>query len=463
MFTRILVANRGEIALRILRACRDMGIEAIAVYSRADRDAAWLRLAHDAICIGPESPAQSYLNAAAILSAAELTDVQAIHPGYGFLAENPTFAQMCRDCKIEFIGPSVEAMQAVGDKVAARRLARQAKVPVIPGSPTAVENEDEAVAIATKIGYPVMIKAAAGGGGRGMRPAHNEATLRSSFRHARAEAEAAFKDGRLYIEKLIERPRHVEVQILGDRKGNIVHLWERDCSLQRRHQKLVEESPSPHISARTRRKLCEAAVRLARAAGYYSAGTCEFLVDEDENFYFMEVNARIQVEHPVTELVTGQDLVQWQIRIAAGESLTFRQEDVQQSGCALECRINAEDPDNGLRPAPGPIEEFVAPGGPGVRLDTHAYAGYVVSPYYDSLIAKLLVHRSTRGEAIRAMTRALDEFVIRPLKTTIPLHRKIMEQAEFVKGHVDTNFIERTFGAGNRPPSADGRPPAAGR
>ncbi len=450
MFTRILVANRGEIALRVIRACRDMGIEAIAVYSRADRDAAYLNLAHDAICIGPEAPAQSYLNAAAILSAAELTDVQAIHPGYGFLAENARFAQMCRDCKIEFIGPSVEAMQAVGDKVAARKLARQAKVPIVPGSHAAVENEDEAVAIASKLGYPVMIKAAAGGGGRGMRPAHNEATLRSNFRHARAEAEGAFKDGSLYVEKLLERPRHVEVQLLGDRKGNVVHLWERDCTLQRRHQKLIEESPSPHISGRTRRKLCEAAVRLAQAAGYYSAGTCEFLVDEDESFHFIEVNARVQVEHPVTELVTGQDLVQWQIRIAAGETLKLRQEQIPQNGCAIECRINAENPDDGFRPCPGPIHEFIPPGGPGVRLDTHAYAGYVVSPHYDSLIAKLLVHRPTRAEAIHAMARALDEFVVRPLKTTIPLHRAIMEQAEFVKGHVDTNFIERTFGPPGR-------------
>lgn len=446
MFSRILVANRGEIALRIIRACRDMGIEAVVVYSRADRDAAYLNLAHDAICIGPESPAQSYLNPAAILSAAERADVQAIHPGYGFLAENSKFAEMCRDCKIEFIGPSAEAMLKLGDKVQARKLAREAKVPLVPGSPGTVDTDDDAVAVATKIGYPVMVKAAAGGGGRGMRPAHNEATLRSNFRHARTEAEAAFRDGNLYIEKLIERPRHVEVQLLGDRKGHIVHLWERDCSLQRRHQKLVEESPSPHISARTRAKLCEAAVRLARAAGYYSAGTCEFLVDEDESFYFIEVNARIQVEHPVTELVTGIDLVQWQIRIAAGETLKLRQDQVKHHGCAIECRINAESPDDDFRPCPGKIEEFILPGGPGVRVDSHAYAGYVVSPHYDSLIAKLLVHRPTRGEAIQAMRRALDEFIVRPIKTTISIQRAIMEQADFVKGNVDTNFIERTFG-----------------
>ncbi len=445
MFTRILVANRGEIALRVIRACRELGIDAVAVYSRADRDANYLKLASDAICIGGESAGSSYLNAAAILSAAEIADVQAIHPGYGFLAENPRFAQMCRDCKIEFIGPSAEAMENLGDKVAARKLAKQARVPLVPGSDGNVENEDEAVNVAEKIGYPVMIKAAAGGGGRGMRPAHNEATLRSSFRHARAEAEAAFKDGSLYVEKLIERPRHVEVQLLGDKKGNVIHFWERDCSLQRRHQKLVEESPSPHISARTRNKLCNAAVRLAKAANYYSAGTCEFLVDENENFYFIEINARIQVEHPVTELVTGHDLVQWQIRIAAGEPLKLRQDQIKQTGSAIECRINAENPENGFRPSPGPIHEFIAPGGPGVRLDTHAHAGYTVGPHYDSLIAKLLVHHQDRTKAIQAMRRALEEFVVSPIKTTIPLHRAIMEQADFVEGKVDTGFIERTF------------------
>lgn len=450
MFTRILVANRGEIALRVIRACRELGIEAVAVYSTADRDAAWLNLAHDAICIGREAAVHSYLNAAAILSAAEIADVEAIHPGYGFLSENPTFAQMCRDCRIEFIGPSAESMLALGNKVQARRLAQKAKVPLVPGSDGAVENEEEAVAVARRIGYPVMIKASAGGGGRGMRPAHNEAALRSGFRNARAEAEAAFRDGTLYLEKLIDRPRHVEVQILGDRKGNIIHLWERDCSLQRRHQKLVEESPSPHISSRTREKLCAAAVRLARAASYYSAGTFEFLVDEQEKFYFMEVNARIQVEHPVTELVCGVDLVQWQIRIAAGEPLHLRQDHVRQNGAAIECRINAEAPEEDFRPCPGRINEFVPPGGPGVRLDTHAYAGYTVGPYYDSLIAKLLVHRPTRGEAIRTMSRALSEFVIRPIKTTIPLHRQIVEHNDFVRGQVDTGFIERAFGRAAR-------------
>jgi acetyl-CoA carboxylase biotin carboxylase subunit len=450
MFSRILVANRGEIALRVIRACRDMGIDAVAVYSRADRDAAYLNLAQEAVCIGAESASGSYLNPAAIMSAAEITDVEGIHPGYGFLAENPTFAEMCREAKIEFIGPSAEAMQLVGNKVAARELARKAKVPIVPGSSGVVENEEEAAEVAADVGYPVMIKASAGGGGRGIRAVHNKAALRTSFRNARAEAEAAFKDGSLYIEKLIERPRHVEVQILGDRKGNVIHLWERDCSLQRRNQKLVEESPSPHVSARTRRKLCGAAVRLARAAQYYSAGTCEFLVDEKENFYFMELNARIQVEHPVTELVTGVDLVQWQIRIAAGEALKLRQDAIPQNGCAIECRINAECPDNDFRPSPGRIEQFILPGGPGVRVDTHAYAGYVVSPHYDSMIAKLLVHRPRRDEAIKAMQRALEEFKISPIPTTIPLHQKILAHTDFANGDVDTNFIERTFGPSAR-------------
>lgn len=445
MFTRILVANRGEIALRVIRACRDMGIEAVAVYSRADRDAAYLNLAHDAICIGSESPQNSYLNPAAIISAAEVADVQAIHPGYGFLAENPTFAQMCRDCKIEFIGPSSESMRLLGNKVEARKLAKKAKVPLVPGSNGAIADEDEAVETAERIGYPVIIKAAAGGGGRGMRPAHNEATLRTSFRNARAEAEAAFKDGSLYIEKLIERSRHVEVQLLADNRGNTLHFWERDCSIQRRHQKLIEESPSPHISARTRRKLCAAAVRLAKAAGYYSAGTCEFLVDPDENFYFIEINARIQVEHPVSELVTGQDLVQWQIRIAMDEPLSLRQDQIPQNGAAIECRINAESPADNFRPCPGPIREFILPGGPGVRVDTHAYAGYTVSPYYDSLIAKLLVHRPSRDEAINGMKRALEEFHIHPLKTTIPIHQAVLGHVDFVKANVDTNFVERVL------------------
>ncbi|MDX2198382.1 MAG: acetyl-CoA carboxylase biotin carboxylase subunit [Phycisphaerae bacterium] len=443
MFSKILIANRGEIALRVIRACRELGVRTVAVYSRADRDAAYLQFADDAICIGGEAPAQSYLNPAAILSAAEIADVEAIHPGYGFLSENARFAQMCRDCKIEFIGPSVESMNMLGNKVASKKVAREAKVPLVPGSPGAVEGEEEAIAIANKIGYPVMVKAAAGGGGRGMRAVHNEAAMKTAFRNARAEAEAGFKDGSLFIEKLIERPRHVEVQLLGDRSGRVVHLWERDCSIQRRHQKLIEESPSPHISAKTRKKLCEAAVRLAKAAGYYAAGTCEFLVDQDENFYFIEVNARIQVEHPVSELVTGLDLVQWQIRVAAGENLNMTQDDIPQMGAAIEMRINAESVEDGFRPCPGPIRELVVPGGPGVRLDTHVYAGYTVSPYYDSMIAKLLVHRPTRAQAIATARRALNEFIVRPIKTTIPIHKQILDHADFIRGNVDTHFIER--------------------
>lgn len=448
MLKRVLVANRGEIALRVIRACRDLGIEAVAVYSRADRDAAYLNLAHDAICIGAESAVQSYLNPEALIAAAEITDVDAVHPGYGFLAENATFAKMCRDCKIEFIGPSPEAMEQLGSKVAARKLAQSAKVPMLPGSKGAIENEDEALATADRIGYPIVIKASAGGGGRGIRPVHNEAALRSAFRNARAEAEAAFKDGTLFIEKLVERPRHVEVQVLGDPNGTVLHFWERDCSLQRRNQKLVEESPSPHISARTRRKLCTAAVRLAKAAKYHSAGTVEFLVDANEEFYFMEVNTRIQVEHPVTELVTGQDLVQWQLRIAAGEPLKLKQDDIAQTGHALEARINAENPDDSFRPCPGPIDEFVAPGGPGIRLDTHAYAGYRVSPYYDSMIAKLLVHKPTRKEAFATMRRALAEFKIGPIHSTIPIHQRIFEHSAFIEGDVDTTFLERWLSTG---------------
>jgi acetyl-CoA carboxylase biotin carboxylase subunit len=443
MFSRILVANRGEIALRVIRSCRDMDIQAIAVYSKADRDASYLNLAHDAICIGAAPATHSYLNSSAIIAAAEITDVEAIHPGYGFLAENATFAQMCRDCKIEFIGPDAKSMRLLGNKIEARKLAKKARVPLVPGSDGEVKDDDQAVAIAERIGYPVMIKASAGGGGRGIRPVFNVSSLRSNFRGARAEAEASFKDGTLYLEKLVERPRHVEVQLLADRKGATVHLWERDCSLQRRNQKLIEESPSPHISGRTRRKLCQAAVRLAKEAGYYSAGTCEFLVDADENFYFMEVNARIQVEHPVTEMVTGVDLIAAQIRIAAGEPLKLKQDEIKQNGSAIEARINAESPQHGFRPCPGPIDTMIFPGGPGVRVDSHAHAGYTVSPYYDSLIAKLIVHRPTRAEALRAMRRALDEFSIGPIDTTIPLHKKLIEHADFVRGDVDTGFIER--------------------
>ncbi|NLX06636.1 MAG: acetyl-CoA carboxylase biotin carboxylase subunit [Phycisphaerae bacterium] len=443
MFSRILIANRGEIALRIIRACKELGVETVVVYSEADRDAAYLHLADRAICIGKASPSDSYLNIPRIISAAEVANVEAIHPGYGFLAENPHFAEICRQCKIEFIGPTVEAMQLLGDKVAARNVAKKAGVTTVPGSAEPLSNEDEAIQLAAKIGYPVMIKAAAGGGGRGMRVTHNEANLRSNFKSAQAEAEAAFKDGRLYLEKFIEQPRHVEVQVLADRFGNIIHLWERDCTLQRRHQKLVEETPSPAIDEKTRDPMCKAAVKLAKAARYTSAGTFEFLVDKRKHFYFIEANTRIQVEHPVTEMVTGIDLIKWQIRIAAGEELSIRQRDVRQNGAAMECRINAENAAKGFVPCPGKIEFFVTPGGFGVRLDTHAYAGYTISPYYDSLVGKLIVHGENREEVIKTMRRALQEFRIGPIHTTIPFHLDILEHRDFVRGKIDTGFVDR--------------------
>jgi acetyl-CoA carboxylase biotin carboxylase subunit len=445
MFQRILVANRGEIALRVIRACRDLGIEAVAVYSEADRDAPYLDLADQKICIGPAAAAESYLKIPRLISAAEAADAQAIHPGYGFLSENAHFAEVCRDCKIEFIGPPPEAMHRLGNKDRARKLAQEAGVPVVPGSDGLLTRDAEAVALARSLGYPVLIKAAAGGGGRGMRVARDDASLQSGLAAARQEAEAAFKDGSVYLEKYLERPRHVEVQLLGDRHGSVIHLFERECSLQRRHQKLVEESPAPNLPAEVRRAMCEAAVRLARAAGYYSAGTCEFLVDRQHHFYFIEVNARLQVEHPVTELVTGIDLVREQVRIAAGEPLRFRQEDVVQRGSAVECRINAEDPSANFRPSPGLVTRWQAPGGPGVRVDSHVVAGYRVPPNYDSLVAKLLVHQPTRPEALAVMRRALAEFVVEGIHTTIPLHRDIFAHPAFVAGQVDTTFIERTW------------------
>lgn len=443
MFNRILIANRGEIALRIIRACKDLGVETVAVYSVADRDASYLRLADRTICIGKASPADSYLNIPRIISAAEIANVEAIHPGYGFLAENAHFAEVCRSCKIEFIGPTVKSMQLLGDKVAARKLARKTNIASVPGSEAEVEDEQQAAELGGSIGYPVIIKASAGGGGRGMRIAYNEATLRSSFKSAKHEAEAAFKDGTLYIERYIERPRHVEVQVLADHNGNIIHLWERDCTLQRRHQKLVEETPCTSIDDRTREQLCRAAVKLAKAAEYTSAGTFEFLIDKKKRFYFIEANARIQVEHPITEMITGIDLLKWQIRIAAGEELTIRQRDVKRRGVSIECRINAEDPSNNFAPCPGRIERFIPPGGQGVRIDTHAHAGYVISPHYDSLIGKLIVHQPTREEAIATMRRALHEFQIEPIKTTIPLHLDIFSHNDFLRGKVDTEFIDR--------------------
>jgi acetyl-CoA carboxylase biotin carboxylase subunit len=446
MFRRVLIANRGEIAQRVIRACRELGVETVAVYSTADADAVYLRQADETICIGPAQSAKSYLSIPAIIAAAEVADADAIHPGYGFLSENEHFAEVCRACKITFIGPEPETIAKLGDKVAARELARAAGVPIVPGSDGPVEDEAKATIVAQEIGYPVMIKAAAGGGGRGMRIARNEPSLITGFHAARSEAQAAFGDGTVYFEKFVENPRHIEVQILADKHGRIVHLGERDCSIQRRHQKLIEESPSPSLTPELRAQICESAVRVARQANYTNAGTVEFLLARDGKYYFIEVNARIQVEHPVTELVTGIDLVQQQLLVAAGEKLAFEQKDIQFRGHAIECRINAEDPDKDFQPSPGKIELFVAPGGPGVRVDSHCYSGYRIPPNYDSMIGKLLVHRPRRDLAIRTMLRALDEFVIQGPKTVIPLQRNILSHSDFRAGDHDTGFVERYYG-----------------
>jgi acetyl-CoA carboxylase biotin carboxylase subunit len=446
MFSKILIANRGEIALRIIRACHELGIVAVVVYSEADRDAVYVKLADEAICIGPAAPAQSYLNIARIISAAEIADVEAIHPGYGFLAENAHFAQVCQECGITFIGPPPEAMEKLGDKVAARELAIAAKVPVVPGSDGSIETEAEALKLANKIGYPVIIKAAAGGGGRGMRVVHNDISFRTAFASAKAEAEAAFKNGTVYLEKFIVEPRHVEVQVLADKGGNTLHFYERDCSIQRRHQKLIEESPCPVLDERTREELCKSALRVVKQAKYVNAGTVEFLLDKDKKFYFIEVNTRIQVEHPVTEMVTGHDLIKWQLKIASGQNITLRQKDIHHNGVAIECRINAEDPERNFAPCPGTVERFIPPGGPGVRVDTHVFAGYKITPNYDSMIGKLIVHQKTREEAINTMKRALREFVIEPVKTTIPACLEIISHHMYAKNKIDTSFIEQHLG-----------------
>ena len=448
MYQRILVANRGEIALRIIRACRELGVETVAIYSEGDRGAQYLQLANEAFCVGPAKAADSYLKISSVISAAEVGNVQAIHPGYGFLTENAHFNEICRSCNIDFIGPSPQAMAQLGDKNAARALARDANVPVVPGSDGIVRDEKEALTFAHTVGFPVLIKAVAGGGGRGMRVASNDLALKSALQQARSEAEAAFGNGDVYLEKYIDRPRHVEVQVLADLHGNAVHLWERDCSVQRRHQKLIEESPSTSITPETRAAMCDAACRLILAAEYTNAATVEFIVDADGNFYFIEVNARIQVEHPVTELVTGIDLIKWQIRIAAGEPLPWTQDEVRHEGCAIECRINAEDPKRNFQPSPGKIERLIAPGGFGVRFDSHAYSGYVVPPYYDSMIGKLIVHQPTRPEAIACMQRALAELRVEGIKTTVPLHQEILGHSAFVEGRIDTTFVERTFTPG---------------
>ncbi len=451
MFQRILIANRGEIALRVIRACRELGITSVVVFSEADRGANYLEEADRAICIGAGPSAESYLNIPRIIAAAEVADVQAIHPGYGFLSENPEFAEICRSCGFEFIGPSHDAIRRMGLKTEAKIVAAKAKVPCVPGSDGPVDSESEAQALAVKIGFPVLIKAAAGGGGKGMRVVRDEASFLAAYRTARAEAEAAFRNPSVYLERYLDNPRHIEVQLLADQHGHVVHCWERDCTVQRRHQKLVEESPSPAVPDAVRTKICESAVRLAKAVNYYNAGTCEFLYDPaTQEFFFIEVNARIQVEHPVTELVTGLDLIKWQIRIAAGEKLTLKQSEIKRYGHAIECRINCEDPSANFRPSPGTVGRVVVPGGPGVRWDSHVVAGYRVPTNYDSMVGKLLVHADTREEAIRRMSRALRELRLDGISTTIPFHRILMQDEEFRSGKYDTTWLEREFMPRNR-------------
>jgi len=446
LFKKILIANRGEIALRIIRTCKELGIKTVAVYSEADRYSLHVRFADEAVCIGPGPSKESYLNIPRIIAAAEITNAEAIHPGYGFLAENAMFAEICESSGIKFIGPTPDAIEAMGDKALAKETMRKAGVPVIPGSDGVVETLEQAREIANEIGYPIMLKAAAGGGGKGMRMVRNNEELENAWQTARAEAEAAFGNPAVYIEKFIEKPRHIEIQILADEHGNVIHLGERDCSIQRRHQKLIEESPSPIVTPKLREAMGQAAVKGAKSVKYRNAGTIEFLVDKDGNFYFMEMNTRIQVEHPVTEMVYGIDIVREQIRIASGEKLGIKQKQIKPNGHAIECRINAEDPFNGFRPSPGKITALHFPGGFGVRVDSHIYQEYVVPPYYDSMIAKLIVHAKNRDEAIARMLRALDEFVIEGVHTTIPFHIKILNSPQFRSGvDYDTKYIDTSF------------------
>ncbi len=442
MFDKILIANRGEIALRVIRACRELGIRTVAVYSQADRDSLHVRFSDEDICIGPPAGRESYLNIPRIVAAAEITGADAIHPGYGFLAENAEFAEICESTGITFIGPTADQIRRMGDKAEARRTMIEAGVPVVPGSKGTVDSAEAAQVEAERIGYPVIIKAAAGGGGKGMRVAASADVLEKTFAMARNEASAAFNDGRVYLEKFVERPRHVEIQVLGDRHGNIVHLGERDCSIQRRHQKLIEESPSPVLTEAARSAMGEAAVRAGKAIGYSNAGTVEFLLAGTGDYYFMEMNTRIQVEHPVTEMVTGVDLVKEQIRSAAGERLRL-EAPPPLVGHSIECRINAEDPEHDFRPSPGLITAFHAPGGPGIRIDSHVYAGYRVPPYYDSLLGKLIAHGRTREEALGRAYQALEEFIIEGIHTTIPFLREVLRHADFVAGQIDTRFLER--------------------
>ncbi|MGH7630744.1 MAG: acetyl-CoA carboxylase biotin carboxylase subunit [Gemmatimonadales bacterium] len=443
MVRKVLVANRGEIALRVIRACRELGLETVAVYSEADRESLHVRFADDDVCIGPPPGRASYLKIPALIAAAEITGADAIHPGYGFLAENAEFADTCRASNITFIGPTGEQIRQMGDKATARRLAGEAGVPTVPGSPGTIDDPDEALGFAEGIGFPVIIKATAGGGGKGMRIAHDAEQFTQLFGLAQNEALAAFGNGAVYVEKYLEHPRHVEIQVLGDSHGRVVHLGERDCSVQRRHQKLIEESPSPALTPEGRRGMGEAAEALATRIAYQGAGTVEFLLDQDRTFYFMEMNTRIQVEHPVTEMVTSFDLVKEQIRVASGEPISYKGDGTRLRGHAIECRINAEDPYRGFQPSPGLITAYHPPGGPGVRVDTHVYAGYTVPPYYDSLLAKVIVHGNDRAEALARMGQALDSFILEGVTTTIAFLARVIRHPDFVAGHVDTRFLER--------------------
>jgi len=440
VFKKVLIANRGEIALRIIRVCKQFGIKTVAVYSQADMDSLHVRFADEAVCIGPPPGKESYLKIPRIIAAAEITDTDAIHPGYGFLAENASFAEICTTTGIKFIGPSAEMITSMGDKAYAKETMKKAGVPVIPGSDGIVKTAGEASEVAKEIGFPVIIKAVAGGGGRGMRVVREESEMEQAYKTAQHEAEQAFANGGVYIEKFFEQPRHIEIQVFGDQHGNAIHFGERDCSVQRRHQKLIEESPSPFVDEALRKKMGEAAIKGCKAVGYENAGTIEFLVDKNKNFYFMEMNTRIQVEHPVTEQVTGHDLIKLQLQVAAGERLPRKK--IVQRGHAIECRINAEDPSHNFRPSPGTITDFHMPGGFGVRVDTHSYTGYQVPPYYDSLIAKLIVFAQTREGAVSKMLSALDEFTIEGIKTTIPFHRQVMQDDRFVNGTFDTSFLD---------------------
>ena len=445
LFRKILIANRGEVALRVVRACRDLGIRTVAVYSEPDADSLHVRFADEHVCIGPAAASESYLDIPSIISAAEITGAEAIHPGYGFLAENADFARICGECQIRFIGPTPDIITKMGDKAEAKRTMIEAGVPVVPGTDGVVEDVEEAVRFGREAGYPLIVKAVGGGGGRGMRIAVNEDQLRNAIVTARTEAEAAFGYGGVYVEKFLVNPKHVEIQVLGDRQGNVIHLGERDCSIQRRHQKLIEESPCTVITPEARERLGSAAVNACRSVGYVGAGTVEFLLDRDMRFYFMEMNTRIQVEHPVSEVVTNIDIVKEQIRIAAGLPLDLAQQDVRFEGHAIEVRINAEDPDRRFVPCPGRLTTYHPPGGPGVRVDSHAYTEYVVSPHYDSLIAKLIVRGHDRPEAIQRMKRALNEYIIEGVKTTIPFHLWVMDQPEFQKGDFGTSFVDEHY------------------